>query len=96
MGQNQTSEFDMMLKQMHKLSSNHRKSIEESDGCGCFYCRRTWNPKEVPVKEWIDDQQTALCPFCGIDSVLCTKDVPQAMDKEFLAAMESRWFNEVC
>ena len=36
--------------------------------CSCFYCGKRFNPKEI--KEWTDEGQTALCPYCGVDSVI--------------------------
>ena len=36
----------------HSNSSNHRKEIEGSTLCGCFYCLKTFKPSEV--KEWVD------------------------------------------
>ena len=40
--------------------------------CGCFYCKSIYSASEV--KEWCDNDgrgdKTALCPKCGIDSVL--------------------------
>ena len=46
----------------------NRDRITAAPSCGCFYCLAT-----VPgddVREWVDDGRTALCPRCGIDSVL--------------------------
>ena len=53
---------------VHNLSDRHRKALMLSHTCGCFYCLETFNWQEVT--EWIDDGCTALCPRCGIDSVL--------------------------
>jgi hypothetical protein len=36
--------------------------------CGCFCCLHTFAATEVI--DWIDDGDTPLCPFCGMDSVL--------------------------
>ena len=40
--------------------------------CGCFYCKSIYSASEV--NEWCDNDgrgdKTALCPKCGIDSVL--------------------------
>jgi hypothetical protein len=41
--------------------------------CGCFYCRRMFPPSTIT--EWVDENeegvgQTALCPYCGIDTVI--------------------------
>ena len=76
------------LTALHKKSSRHRSSLSKSKVCGCFYCR-----KEFPfqqIVEWIDDNETALCPYCGIDAVLGF-DFPAA-GQELLHAMHDYWF----
>src|SRR5688572_5370679 len=57
----------------HAHSSNHRAEILDSSVCGCFYCLATFPP--VEIQDWVDEDsggqgQTALCPRCGIDSVI--------------------------
>lgn len=51
-------------------ASNHRAELDESAQCGCFFCFRTFAASEIRI--WIDKNQTALCPRCGIDSVIGT------------------------
>jgi hypothetical protein len=87
------------LEQIHKASSRHRNRIEKSVLCGCFYCLATFPPAEV--MDWIDGPNsgedldvgiTALCPRCGIDSVL-PDDVPKApITADMLRAMHTYWF----
>jgi hypothetical protein len=56
----------------HKHSIHHREEVLSSDPCGCFYCLAVFPPSEI--LEWVDEiesiGQTALCPKCGIDSVI--------------------------
>lgn len=79
----------------HQYSSNHREQIEESELCGCFYCLETFKPSKI--EEWVDEDenefgQTALCPICGVDSVIGDKSgVP--LTKEFLGGMNQVWFS---
>lgn len=56
------------LQAAHRHSSLHRGEVLASDTCACFYCLKSFPPSEIG--EWVDDGQTALCPRCGIDSVL--------------------------
>ena len=49
-------------------ASNHRVALEASARCGCFSCFRIFRPAEI--RTWVDASQTALCPHCGIDTVL--------------------------
>lgn len=80
------------LIKAHKNSSSHKEKILAREYCGCFYCKRVYNSKKI--EEWIDEPdggKTAVCPKCGIDSVL-SSELP--IDKrEFLAAMHNYWFS---
>jgi hypothetical protein len=49
-------------------ASNHRVELGQSAHCGCFSCFRRFETAEI--KTWIDKNQTALCPRCGLDSVI--------------------------
>jgi hypothetical protein len=49
-------------------ASNHRAEIDQSAQCGCFSCFRRFQSAEI--RTWIDKNQTALCPRCGLDSVI--------------------------
>ena len=51
-------------------AANHRVELDGSAQCGCFFCFRKFSPTEIRI--WIDKNQTALCPGCGIDAVLGT------------------------
>ena len=77
----------------HKHSSNHRDEVERSDRCGCFYCSSTYAPSAII--EWVDEIDgrgtTALCPRCGIDSVIGSAD-SYPLDRDFLSKMNKHWF----
>ena len=73
----------------HKHASRHRKEIELSDACGCFYCLEKFAPSEI--HEWIDDGTTAMCPRCGIDSVVGSAS-GFSLSRDFLGRMHSYWF----
>lgn len=72
----------------------HRREIEGSDVCGCFYCCSIFSPHEIA--EWIDEDaegvgQSALCPNCGIDSVIGSlSGFP--IEEAFLKEMNRYWF----
>lgn len=80
------------LQKAHKASSYHKKDMESSDQCGCFYCLKRFSP--TWVKEWIDGGETALCVFCGIDSVIPSAAGYELSD-EFLKAMYDEWFGRL-
>lgn len=78
----------------HKKSIYHKKEIMSSKQCGCFYCKTIFPPSEI--KEWTDtnkpeNEHTALCPYCGIDSVIGSKS-GYPITVEFLARMHKHWF----
>jgi hypothetical protein len=77
----------------HKNCFHNRDEILKSHLCGCFYCLRTFAPTEI--LEWVDKvegvAQTALCPMCGIDSVIgSASGFPITVD--FLKRMNQHWF----
>lgn len=86
--------FPRQIRDAHEHCSNHRDEIESSKLCGCFYCRSRFAPDKVV--EWVDDEPhgrgtTALCPHCGIDSVLGdSSGFP--ISQEFLDQMHRCWF----
>jgi hypothetical protein len=85
----------------HKHSSAHRQELMASGICGCFYCLKIFEPTKV--NEWTDyppgtqeGQElvlgtTALCPCCGIDSVIGDRS-GFPITGQFLAQMKQRWF----
>lgn len=74
----------------HKHSSRHRAEIEASARCGCFFCFRTF--RSVEITDWIDSNQTALCPACGIDSVIGSAS-NHRLDDTFLRDMHRQFFS---
>lgn len=79
----------------HDRSSNHRAEVLDSEQCGCFYCLQLFAPSEIG--EWTDEDesgmgQTAICPRCGIDSVVGSKSGVD-LSPEFLNRMCEYWFS---
>ncbi|RUM18058.1 cytoplasmic protein [Rhizobium vallis] len=79
-----------MLIRTHKHSINHRAEIEASALCGCFHCCASFRPAEI--KDWLDDNRTALCPRCGIDAVIGDASGLPVMTVDFLKQMNRHWF----
>jgi hypothetical protein len=78
---------EIQLREIHKYSSCHKKKLEASSQCGCFYCEKIFNPTEIA--NWISGQ-TAICPYCGIDSVIGSASVP--ITEKLLNEMHVFWF----
>ena len=80
-----------ILHSLHHHSFKNRKEIVNSDLCGCFYCGNTFQASEI--HEWCDNGETAICPHCGIDSVLC--NTPEIkISKQLLRLMNNLFFGE--
>ena len=77
------------VRAAHPFSSRHRAQVLASELCGCFHCLATFAPAEV--EEWWDDDQTAVCPRCGIDAVLGSA-CPYPLTPDFLERMRRHWF----
>ena len=79
----------------HTYSNNHMDTIIKDRNCGCFYCHAIFNP--VEIEEWIIDENpcdkhgTAICPRCGIDSVI-GESSGYPITLEFLRGMQQYWF----
>ena len=56
-----------------------------------FFCLKIFNPKEIT--DWIEDKydKTALCPYCGIDSVI-GEYTGFPITYKFLKKMKKYWF----
>jgi hypothetical protein len=88
------------LVDAHRHCSLNESELKQSELCGCFYCLAEFPPSAI--LEWVDDQDvgegrteaTALCPKCGIDSVIGSgSGFP--ITHSFLEAMNGRWFQNV-
>jgi len=74
----------------HKYCSNNKPMLLNDNLCGCFYCLEIFNPNKIT--NWIEDTNgTALCPFCGIDSII-GKYSGYPITKVFLRKMNEHWF----
>ncbi len=79
------------IREAHRHSIHHRAEIEASVHCGCFYCCAVFPPGEIT--DWGDtyENDTAACPYCGIDSVIGSA-AGFHIDAEFLRKMKWYWF----
>lgn len=77
----------------HRHSIRHREETLTSEVCGCFYCLAVFPTSEI--NEWVNTQdgigQTALCPKCGIDSVIGSNS-GYPIEPGFLEQIRNHWF----
>lgn len=77
------------LKFLHKQASYHRDDLIMSKELGCFYCLERFSFNAV--EEFTDGGETAMCPACGVDSVL---PYAEYLSDEALKEMQAYWFKE--
>ena len=65
----------------------NRPAIEAAEVATCYGCERVVLPSSV--KNWTDGGQTAICPHCGVDSVL-----PFNKPQSWLHLAHEYWFEK--
>lgn len=82
--------MDQKIISAHRFCTNNKPLLLHDSKCGCFYCLSIFAPSEI--HEWIQDTEgTALCPYCGIDSVI-GEGSGYPITTEFLSKMKEYWF----
>ncbi len=66
--------------------------IRRSDFCGCFQCGEIFKPSHLQAEDWTDGGETALCPHCGMDSVIGDA-AGFPISEEFLNEMKEHRFS---
>lgn len=79
----------------HQYCSNHKEKLSMDMKCGCFYCLKIFSP--TSITEWLNEENgdsggTALCPFCGIDSVI-GESSGYPITETFMKEMYDYWFS---
>jgi hypothetical protein len=70
-----------------KLAFKNKWLIVKAEKCACYYCKTMLEPSEVDYLEEADGKYTAVCPHCGIDSVIDEESVKadgRELNEEFL------------
>jgi len=78
------------LEKIHKHSSCNREELSKVNKCGCFFCLKIFDPKEIT--QWLKDDNgdTAMCPYCMIDSVIAESDEYE-LNEKLLQEMYDYW-----
>ena len=80
---------DPIILEAYLHANKHRTELQSSAACGCFFCFKQFG--FVDITKWIDANQTALCPRCGIDAVLGSSS-GHVISDSFLRKMHMHWF----
>ena len=79
----------MKIKKTHKkgnrtptLTFKNRELISEATYCGCSFCKEVFTPDKI--EKWVDGGETAVCPFCGMESVIGSKEVISVSSLEYM------------
>ena len=73
---------------LHRHTRLNRMELEASEVCGCIACERIYFPGEIV--RWVNEE-TALCPHCGVDAVVGSASGIPIMPGVLRRAHE-RWF----
>lgn len=74
----------------HKFCTDNKEELQKDVRCGCFYCLKVFSPSEI-TNYITDTKGTAICPYCGVDSVIGEHSgFPLTID--FLSKMKEYWF----
>ena len=85
--------LDDKMIDVYCSSIYNKKELSGEKVCGCYYCLSIFSASEI--EEWVDDGQTAICPHCGIDSVI--SDTPnRPINKRLLKKMKRVFFAYSC
>jgi hypothetical protein len=89
--------MEIDFEKVYEQSRWHAEAIRNSRNCGCFHCLSIFKPNEII--DWIDEPEncpkdggrTAICPNCGVDSVL-PDSIDYDLTKNFLEIMQAVFF----
>ncbi len=82
-------EEEEKLKKLHTYSSNNKLLIDKANKCYCFYCKEIFDARDVNY--YLENENTALCPKCMVDSVL-PDNIDEALNEEIIEEMNKYWF----
>ena len=77
------------LVELYANGKDNKEKLQHSTKCGCFHCKKIFDPAEI--NKWTDDGNTAICPYCGIDSVI-TKTASYEIVPEVLDVLYKYYF----
>lgn len=73
-----------------KFSINNRRDMALAPLAGCYYCCKTFSPKEIT--EYTDNGNTCVCPLCKVDAVVA--DNTNSITVDLLERAKKYWFSK--
>lgn len=77
------------IKKAPMYSFKNKEAVSASQICGCYNCLNIINTNDIEF--WTDDDETALCPNCTLDTLIAESFQVQ-LDKETLQKIRDHWF----
>lgn len=78
-------------EQVTELTMHNKETLLASTWAGCYCCLKVY--PATTIDEYVDlEEDTALCPECGVDYVIGDATGYPVTDKEFLEAMHHHGF----
>jgi len=78
------------VNQIAKASYNNHAALAAADRCGCYFCQKIFPTTEVT--QWVDQQRTGICPYCGMDTLLTnTQDIKPLALRRIYKMMFRPW-----
>lgn len=79
-----------MINRAIDCATRNKEQIEQSKRCGCYCCTKIFPASKVT--EYVSKEEpTAICPYCGTDSVIGdASGIP--LSNSLLKSMRMSWF----
>lgn len=79
-----------LIEAAYAHTIRNRVEILKSRNCCCIDCRQIFPAKDVT--DWIDGNQTAMCPYCNADAVIGDASTFQ-LTEDFIITLHNEYFD---
>lgn len=76
------------IKKAPMYAFKNKEAVAISQICGCYNCLNVISVKDIEF--WTDDDETALCPKCTLDTLIAGSLGIQ-LDRETLQKIRDHW-----
>ena len=77
------------IKSAIRFATTNEQALKASQKAACYHCQAIYDANEVT--DFLATERTALCPKCGIDSVIPSNS-PIELTPENLKILNQYWF----